>query len=348
MVVLCIACVERCLDRKRRAPTNDQTAAATPVPEALCVRPACRHRENHPLVPCSRPARASVGCPLRTPRRHKATRAIVRAPHGSIFGRVYGPTVRKTFWGNQLSRRQRNTTAWRHSRPCQARRTNGSPCCARAKRGSLYCQAHESRPRQLWSLRPRQMGHQCKATSVTTGVRCGNRAVRPHGVCWQHGAAAVLAAKAIAARPHNAAEAAARKARQQKHRDYVRLRAAGIAPPPLKKARAAAPSAVRAKTEPNTVWPFYRAVQCRTASACCESIMSATRKPVACHGFTNARPGPCFASRVARVADFERLIARCRPDGDHRESHVCGLRPADSGVAKRCLQPPKVAFCQEC
>jgi hypothetical protein len=75
----------------------------------------------------------------------------------------------------------------------------GSPCCARAKRGSLYCHAHESRPRQLWSLRPRQMGHQCKATSVTTGVRCRNGAVRPHGVCWQHGAADVLAAKAIAA-----------------------------------------------------------------------------------------------------------------------------------------------------
>jgi len=33
-----------------------------------------------------------------------------------------------------------------------------SPCCARAKRGRLYCHAHESRPRQLWSLRPRQLG----------------------------------------------------------------------------------------------------------------------------------------------------------------------------------------------
>ncbi len=146
----------------------------------------------------------------------------------------YGPAVRKTFWGGQLSWRRRNTTAWRHSRPCQARRTNGSPCCARAKRGSLYCHAHELRPRQLWSLRPRQMGHQCKATSVTTGVRCRNRAVRPHGVCWQHGAAAVLAAKAIAARPPNAAEAAIRKAKQRSHQDYARLRAAGKAPLPLK------------------------------------------------------------------------------------------------------------------
>ena len=87
----CIACVERCLDRARRAPTDDQTTAATPVPEALCVRPTCRHRENHPLVPCSRPARAFMGCPLRAPRRHEATRAIVRAPHGSIFGRAIRP-----------------------------------------------------------------------------------------------------------------------------------------------------------------------------------------------------------------------------------------------------------------
>jgi len=147
---------------------------------------------------------------------------------------LYGPTVHKTFWGDQLSRRRRNTTAWRLSRPCQARRTNGLPCCARAKRGSLYCHAHESRPRQLLSMRPRHMGHQCKATSVTTGVRCRNRAVRPHGVCFQHGAKAALARRAIAARPHNAAEAAARKAKQQKHRDYARLRAAGKAPPPLK------------------------------------------------------------------------------------------------------------------
>jgi hypothetical protein len=79
---------------------------------------------------------------------------------------LYGPTVRKTFWGDLLSRRRRNTTAWRRSRPCQARRTNGSPCCARAKRGRLYCHAHDTRPRQLWSLRPRQLGHRCKATSV--------------------------------------------------------------------------------------------------------------------------------------------------------------------------------------
>jgi hypothetical protein len=53
-------------------------------------------------------------------------------------------------------------------------------------------------------------------------------------VCWQHGAKAALARRAIAAQPHNAAEAAARKAKQRKHRDYARLRTAGRAPPALK------------------------------------------------------------------------------------------------------------------
>jgi len=147
---------------------------------------------------------------------------------------LYGPRVRERFWGDRLSRRPRNTMAWRHSRPCQARRTNGSPCCAPAKRGSLYCHAHELRPRPLWSLRPRQMGHRCEATSVTTGMQCRNPAVRPHGVCYQHGAKALLARRAIAARPPNAAEAAARKVKQRRHRGYARLRAAGKAPPPLK------------------------------------------------------------------------------------------------------------------
>jgi hypothetical protein len=175
---------------------------------------------------------------------HFVPRADMRPPEAlcahhmvRFLAMLYGPTVRKKFWGDKLSRRRRDTTAWRHSRPCQARRTNGSPCCARAKRGSLYCHAHELRPRQLWSLRPRQMGHPCKATSVTTGVPCRNKAVRPHGVCWQHGAAAVLGAKAIAARPHNAVEAAARKAKQRKHRDYARLRAAGKVPRPSKESR---------------------------------------------------------------------------------------------------------------
>jgi hypothetical protein len=172
---------------------------------------------------------------------HFVPRADMRPPeplcvHHMVrfLTRLYGPAVRKIFWGDRFSQRRRNMTAWRHSRPCQARRTNGSPCCARAKRGRLYCHAHESRPRQLWSLRPRQMGHQCKATSVSTRMRCQNRAVRPYGVCWQHGAKAALSRRAIAARPHNAAEAAARKAKQRKHRDYARLRAAGKAPPPLK------------------------------------------------------------------------------------------------------------------
>jgi hypothetical protein len=174
-----------------------------------------------------------VGWPLRAPRRHEATGAVVRSPHRSI-PRQARPNSPQEVLGDQLSRRQRNATAWRHSRPCQARRTNGSPCCARAKRGSVYCHAHESRSRQLWSLRPRQMGDECKATSVTTGVRCRNRAVRPHGVCWQHGAAAVFARRAIAARPHNPTEAAARKAKQREHRYYARLRDAGKAPPPLK------------------------------------------------------------------------------------------------------------------
>jgi hypothetical protein len=65
-------------------------------------------------------------------------------------------------------------------------------------------------------------------------MQCKNCAVRPHGVCWQHGAKAIRAAKAIAARPHNAAETAARQAKQQLHRDYARLRAGGRAPPPQK------------------------------------------------------------------------------------------------------------------
>jgi hypothetical protein len=44
----------------------------------------------------------------------------------------------------------------------------------------------------------------------------------------------MLARRAIAARPHNAAEAAARKAKQRRHRDYAGLRAAGKAPLPMK------------------------------------------------------------------------------------------------------------------
>ena len=147
---------------------------------------------------------------------------------------VYGPRVRERFWGDRLSRRPRNTMAWRYSRPCQARRTNGSQCCAPAKRDNPFCHAHQPRPWPLWSLRPRQMGRRCEATSVTTRMRCRNPAVRPHGVCYQHGAKAVLARKAIAARPPNAAEAAARKVKQRRHRGYARLRAAGKAPPPLK------------------------------------------------------------------------------------------------------------------
>ena len=51
---------------------------------------------------------------------------------------------------------------------------------------------------------------------------------------FQHGAKAAFARRAIAARPHNAAEAAAQKAKQRRHRDYARLRAAGKAAPPLK------------------------------------------------------------------------------------------------------------------
>jgi transposase IS116/IS110/IS902 family protein len=50
------------------------------------------------------------------------------------------------------------------------------------------------------------------------------------------------------------------------------------------------PSAVRAKTEPNTVWPFCKVVQCLTASACFESTMSATIDPDACRRSTSASP----------------------------------------------------------
>jgi hypothetical protein len=163
-----------------------------------------------------------------------ALRSVSTLIH-SIFKRTHdAPQIRKMFWRDRLSRRQRNETAWRHSRPCHARRSNGSPCCARAMRGSVYCHAHQLRPRRLWSLLPRQMGHRCKAKSVKTGRQCQNRAVRPHGVCWQHGAAAILARKAVAARPYNAVAATAGKAKQQRHRDYARRRAAGKAPPPQK------------------------------------------------------------------------------------------------------------------
>jgi hypothetical protein len=87
---------------------------------------------------------------------------------------LYGLIVRQTFWGGRLSRWPRNAAALRHRRPCQARRTNGSPCCAPAKRDSPFCYAHEPRPWQPWSLRPRQMGRRCEATSVTTRMRCRN------------------------------------------------------------------------------------------------------------------------------------------------------------------------------
>jgi hypothetical protein len=63
-------------------------------------------------------------------------------------------------------------------------------------------------------------------------MQCKNCGVRPHGVCWQHGAKAIRATEAIAARPYNGAETAARQAKQRRHRDYARLRASGRAPPP--------------------------------------------------------------------------------------------------------------------
>jgi hypothetical protein len=53
-------------------------------------------------------------------------------------------------------------------------------------------------------------------------------------VCWQHGAKAIHATKAIATRPYNAAETAGRQAKRRRHRDYARLRAAGRAPTPEK------------------------------------------------------------------------------------------------------------------
>jgi hypothetical protein len=65
-------------------------------------------------------------------------------------------------------------------------------------------------------------------------MQCKNCGVRPHGVCWQHGAKAIRATKAIGTRPYNAAEAAARQAKRRRHRDYARLRAAGKAPTPQK------------------------------------------------------------------------------------------------------------------
>lgn len=81
--------------------------------------------------------------------------------------------------------------------------------------------------RALWDTNARR-------PRCTTGLQCKNCAVRPHGVCWQHGAKAIRASKAIAARPYNAVETVGRKAKRQRHQDYARLRAAGRAPPPQK------------------------------------------------------------------------------------------------------------------
>jgi hypothetical protein len=81
--------------------------------------------------------------------------------------------IRARFWGSRLTSRRRNLSAWRKSPPCRAHRTDGSPCCARAKRGSRFCHAHQPRPH--WALRPKQLGKQCKA-KARSGEQCKNRA----------------------------------------------------------------------------------------------------------------------------------------------------------------------------
>jgi len=78
-----------------------------------------------------------------------------------------------------------------------------------AKRGSRFCHAHQPRPH--YALRPNQLGKQCNA-GARSGEQCNNRAVRPHGVCYAHGAKAIEVRKEIAARPYYPIEAAARKA----------------------------------------------------------------------------------------------------------------------------------------
>jgi hypothetical protein len=150
------------------------------------------------------------------------------------LARLFGPTIRKQFWGDRL--RQRHPPRWRIGRPCLGRRRNGAACRRLAKRGSDYCHAHEPQARQLWSLRPNQMGVQCKAKAVRTGKRCQNRAMRSLGlaVCWFHGGKQVLARRAIAARPYDPVAAAARKEKQARHRAMQALRRAGKLPPPQK------------------------------------------------------------------------------------------------------------------
>jgi len=54
-------------------------------------------------------------------------------------------------------------------------------------------------------------GKQCNARA-RSGEQCKNRAVRPHGVCYAHGAKAIEVSKEIAAHPYDPIEAAARKA----------------------------------------------------------------------------------------------------------------------------------------
>ncbi len=81
---------------------DDQTTATAPASEALRGWPACRCHENHSPVPCSRPAQASVGCPRRAPPRHETTGALVRAPHGSVFGRAVRPDSPQDILGRSI------------------------------------------------------------------------------------------------------------------------------------------------------------------------------------------------------------------------------------------------------
>ena len=91
--------------------------------------------------------------------------------------------------------------------------------------------------------------------------------------------------------PQPSAEAAARKAKQRRHRDYARLRAAGKAPPPLKESpsRHAQRRAREDRAEHRVAVLQGRAMP-DGERLLRESIMSATRDPGACRRFTSARP----------------------------------------------------------
>jgi hypothetical protein len=97
--------------------------------------------------------------------------------------------VRKKFWGDRLSKRNRDTISMRRAPRCQARKTDGTACNEPAMRGRRYCFAHTYPDH--YALQIRDHGKRCKARPG--GRPCQNAAVPPFDVCWHHGAAGAVA-----------------------------------------------------------------------------------------------------------------------------------------------------------